>query len=78
MGRRAGGERGKVHEGGTGCSHVPLLLALETTSFFEAPFPFFRCKLPWLLLGVDIHGIWVFGGSIPGGGGGVECNWGSG
>ena len=78
MSRRTGRERGKVCEGGTGHSHVPFLLALETTSFFEAPLPFFRSKLPWLFLGVDVHGIWVFGGSISGGGGGVECDGGSG
>ena len=57
---------------------MTLLSASETTSFFEAPFPFFRSKLPWFLLGVNIHGIGVFGGSIPSGGGGVECDRGSG
>ena len=66
--RGAGGERGRVREGGTGRGHVPLLSASETTSLFETPFPFIRCKLLWLLLGVDIHGIGVSGGSIPGGG----------
>ena len=57
---------------------MSLLSALKTTSFFEAFLPFFRGKLPWLLLGVDVHGIGVFGGGIPGGGGGVECDGGSG
>ena len=77
-GRGAGRERGKVHESGTGCGHMPLLLASETMSFFEAPFPFLRSKLPWLLLGVDVHGVGVSGGGIPGGGGAVECDRGSG
>ena len=77
-GRGVGRERGRVHDGGTGCGHVLLLSASETMSFFEASLPFFRSKLPWLLLGVDVHGIGVSGGSIPSGGGGVECNGGSG
>ena len=76
--REAGRERGKVHEGGAGRGHVSFLSALKTSSFFEASLPFFRSKLPWLFLGVDVHGIWVFGGSISGGGGGVECDGGSG
>ena len=62
----------------TGRGYVSFLSALETTSFFEASFPFIRCKLLGLLLGVDVHGIGVSGGSIPGGGGGVECDRGSG
>ena len=67
-----------ICEGRAGGSHMALLSALETMSFFEASFPFFWSKLPWLLLGVYIHSIGVFGGGIPGGGGGVECNGGSG
>ena len=78
IGSGVGGERRKVHEGGTGCGHMPLLLASETMSFFEAPFPFLRSKLPWLFFGVDVHGVEVSGGGIPDGGGGVECDRGSG
>ena len=78
LGKGVGGERGKVREGGTGHGHVPSLSASETMSFFEASLPLFRSKLPWLLLGVDVHGIGVFGGSIPSGGGGMECDRGSG
>ena len=53
---------------------MSLLSALKTTSFFEASFPFFRSELPWLFLGVDIHGIGISGRSVSGRGGGVECN----
>ena len=60
-------ERGKVREGHTCRDHVPLLSASKTSSFFEASLPFFRSKLPWFLLGIDVHGIGVSGGSIPGG-----------
>ena len=81
MGGRAGEQAGrggrfvKVVQDAAMC---PFCQHLETTTFFEAPLPFFRSKLPWLLLGVDVQGIGVFGGSIPSGGGGVECNGGSG
>ena len=57
---------------------MSLLSASKTMSFFEPFLPFFRGKLPWLLLGVDVHGIGVFGGGLPGGGRGEECNGGSG
>ena len=72
------GERRKICEGGAGRSHVPFLSALKTSSFFETPLSFFRGKLPQLFLGVDIHGIGVPRGSVPSGGGGVECDGGSG
>ena len=76
--RGVGGERGKVHEDGTGCSHVALLSAAETAPFFETFFLFLWGELSGFLFGIYIHGIGILGGSVPGGGGGVECDWGSG
>ena len=57
---------------------MSLLSASKISSFFEASLSFFRSELPWLLLGIDIHGIGVSGGNVPGGGRGVECDQGSG
>ena len=57
---------------------MAFLSASEATSFFEAFLSFLRSKLSWFLLGVNIHCIGVLGGSIPGGGGGMEGNRGSG
>ena len=76
--RGADRERRKVHEGGAGCSHVSFLSALKALSFFKASLSFFRSELPRLFLGIDVHGIGVFGGSVPGRGGGVECDRSSG
>ena len=71
-------ERGKVCIGGAGHGHVAFLSAAETLSFFETFIPFLQGKFLWLLIGVDIHGIGVPGGSVPSGGGGVESNGSSG
>ena len=76
--RGVGGERRNVREGGAGCGHVSFLSASKTSSFLEVFHPFFRSELLSSFIGVNIHGIGVSGGSVPGGGGGVECNQGSG
>ena len=59
------GERGRVCEGRTRCGHVAFLSAVKTASFSEAFLLFFQGKLSWLLLGVYVHSIWVFGESVP-------------
>ena len=78
MGRGVSGERRGVHEDGTRRGHVAFLSTAETASFSKTFLLFFQGKLSWFLLGVYVHSIWVLGGSIPGRGRGVECNWGSG
>ena len=77
MGRGTSGERGRVHEGRTRCSHVAFLSAAKTASFFETFLLFFWGKLSWFLLGVYVHSIWVFGGSVPDRHRGVVYDWGS-
>ena len=77
MGRGVSRDRRRICEGGAGSSHVALQSALETMSFFTASLSLFRSKLSWFLLGVDVHGIGVSRGNVPGGGRGVECNGGS-
>ena len=52
--------------------------AAEATSFFETLVPFFRGKLLWSFIGVNVHGVGVPGGRVPSGGGGVEGDWSSG
>ena len=76
--RGAGGERGKVHEGGAGCGYVAFLSAVETTPFFETSFSFLRGKFVRFFLGVYVHGIGIPRGSAPSGGRGVEHNGSSG
>ena len=53
---------------------MSFLSATETASFFETFILFLRGKLPWSFIGVDIHGIGVPGGSVPGGDGGMESD----
>ena len=57
---------------------MAFLSAVETSSLFETLVPFFRGKLFWSFIDIDIHGIGVSRGSVPSGGGGVEGDWGSG
>ena len=76
--RGAGGERGKVCEGGAGYGHVAFLSAVETAPFFETSFLFLQGEFAGFFLGVYIHGIGIPGGSAPSGGGGVECDGSSG
>ena len=57
---------------------MTLLSAAKTESFFETFLSFFQGKFSWFLLGVYVHSIWVLGGNVPGRGGGVEYDWGSG
>ena len=72
------GERRKVRESGTGHGHVAFLSAAKTVSFFKTSFSFLWSELLGFLFGVYTHGIGISGGSVPGGGGVVECNWGPG
>ena len=72
------GKWGRICEGGARCSHVAFLSALETLSIFEAFLSFFRSELPVFFLGIDVDCVGVPGGGIPGRGGGMESNWGSG
>ena len=73
-----GGERGKVRVGSTGRGHVAFLSAAETAPFFETSFPLLWCELVGFVLCVDVHGIWIPGGSVPCRGRGVESDGGSG
>ena len=57
---------------------MAFLSVLESMSFFEAFLSFFWSELLGFLLGVYVHCIWVHGGNIPGRGGGMECDGGSG
>ena len=54
------------------------LPAAETLSFFVTLVPFFRGKLLWFFIGVNVHGVGVPGGRVPSRGGGVEGDWSSG
>ena len=76
--RGAGRERGTVHEGGAGRGHVAFLSTAETVSFFETFFSFFQSELLGFFLSIYIHGVGIPGGSVPGRGGGVESDRGSG
>ena len=53
---------------------MDVLSAAETASFLETLIPFFWGKLLWLLIGVDVHGFGVPGGSVSSGGGGMESD----
>ena len=55
---------------------MAFLPAAETTSFLETLIPFFRGKLLWSFIDIDVHGIGVPRGSVPGGGS-VEGDWSS-
>ena len=57
---------------------MAFLLASEATSSFEAFLSSLRSKLSWFFLGVNVHCVGVPGGSIPGGGRGMEGDRGSG
>ena len=57
---------------------MAFLSTAEAASFFETFVLFFRGKLLWSFIGVDIHGIGVSGGDVSSGGGGVESDRSSG
>ena len=48
--------------------------AAEAASFFKTSVPFLQGKLLWFVSYVDVHGIGVPGGSVPSGGGSMECD----
>ena len=53
---------------------MAFLPAAEAASFFETSVPFLRGKFLWFIIYVDVHGIGVPGGSVPSGGGSMECD----
>ena len=53
---------------------MSFLSTAKTASFLETFISFLRGELLGSFIGVDVHGIGVPGGSVPGGDGGMESD----